>query len=85
MVSSVDLTEEVKCYLLELLRVLRDEYGCDDRNSLLTDRTFLVRAVRVLKAKALLEGREHCEPEDLKVRSHGRATSPVVCSVLCCD
>ena len=36
-------------------------------NSLLTERTFLVKAVKILKSKAVLEGRMHCVPEDLFV------------------
>lgn len=66
-VPKVDLTTPVKQLLLELLNVLQNDYGCDESNSLLTDRTFLVKAVKILKAKAVLEGREHCVPEDLFV------------------
>ncbi len=64
---TVDLTPPVKQLLLEFLNVLLNDYGLDDSNSLLTDRTFLVKAVKILKAKALLEGRNHCVPEDLFV------------------
>jgi MoxR-like ATPase len=63
----VDLTEPVKQLLLEFLNVLLNDYGCNDSNSLLTDRTFLVKAVKILKAKAVLEGRDRCVPEDLFV------------------
>ncbi len=63
----VDLTAEVKQLLLEFLNVLLNDYGLDESNSLLTDRTFLVKAVKILKAKAVLEGRDHCVPEDLFV------------------
>jgi MoxR-like ATPase len=63
----VDLTAEVKQLLLELLSVLLNDYGLTDKNSLITDRTFLVKAVKILKAKAILEGRNHCIPEDLYV------------------
>lgn len=64
---TVDLTAEVKQLLLDFLSVLLNDYGLDDSNSLLTDRTFLVKAVKILKAKAVLEGRDHCVPEDLFV------------------
>jgi uncharacterized protein with von Willebrand factor type A (vWA) domain len=57
----------VKQLLLELLNVLLNDYHLNDSNSLLTDRTFLVKAVKILKAKAVLEGRMHCVPEDLFV------------------
>jgi MoxR-like ATPase len=63
----VQLTAAVKQLLLEFLNVLLNDYGLDDTNSLLTDRTFLVKAVKILKAKAVLEGRDHCIPEDLFV------------------
>jgi MoxR-like ATPase len=64
---TVDLTPPVKQLLLEFLNVLLNDYGLDDSNSLLTDRTFLVKAVKILKAKAIIEGRNHCVPEDLFV------------------
>ena len=64
---TVDLTAAVKDLLLEFLNVLLNDYGCNDSNSLLTDRTFLVKAVKILKAKAVLEGRDRCVPEDLHV------------------
>ncbi len=67
LLPQVDLTVEVKQLLLDFLNVLLNDYGLDDSNSLLTDRTFLVKAVKILKAKAVLEGRDHCVPEDLFV------------------
>jgi MoxR-like ATPase len=66
-IPKVDLTPAVKQLLLEFLNVLLNDYGLNDSNSLLTDRTFLVKAVKVLKAKAILEERDHCVPEDLFV------------------
>jgi MoxR-like ATPase len=63
----VDLTAPVKQLLLDFLSVLLNDYGLTDSNSLITDRTFLVKAVKILKAKATLEGRTHCVPEDLFV------------------
>ncbi|MCZ6875094.1 MAG: AAA family ATPase [bacterium] len=64
---TVDLTAELKQLLLDFLSLLLNDYGLDDNNSLLTDRTFLVKAVKILKAKAVLEGRDRCVPEDLFV------------------
>lgn len=43
--------------LVELLRRLVETHGCTERNSLLTDRTFLAKAPRILQARALLSGR----------------------------
>ena len=66
----VDLTPAVKQLVLEFLNVLINDYGCDDKNSLLTDRTFLVKAIKILKAKAVIEGRDHCVPEDMFVMKY---------------
>eukprot|EP01052_Picozoa_sp_SAG31_P000348 SAG31_NODE_10_length_40133_cov_27.863041_34_plen_300_part_00 len=53
--------------LLELLRVLVTDHGCDASNSLLSDRTFLSRAPTALRATALLADppRHYCIPSDL--------------------
>lgn len=66
----VDLTPAVKQLVLAFLNVLINDYGCDDKNSMLTDRTFLVKAIKILKAKAVLEGRDHCVPEDMFVMKY---------------
>ena len=47
----MDLTAAVKQLLLEFLSVLLNDYGLTDKNSLLTDRTFLVKAVKILKSR----------------------------------
>jgi len=67
LVPQVDLTGEVRQLLLELLNVLLNDYNLNESNSLLTDRTFLVKAVKILKSKAVLDGRTYCVPEDLYV------------------
>ena len=41
--------------------------GRDHDGFLLTDRTFLVKAVKIMKAKAVLEGRSECIAQDLEV------------------
>ena len=59
---------DAKRVLLRLLQVLRDEHNCDDVNSLLTDRTFLVKAVKIMKAHAIAtRGDQEVLPEDLRV------------------
>ena len=63
----VKVPAEVKGGLLEILRVLAVEYGCDETNSLLTDRSFLVKAVKLLQGRAALAGRERVELADLDV------------------
>jgi MoxR-like ATPase len=67
LVPLVVFSEEAKNVLLRLLRVLQEEYHCKEDNSLLTDRTFLVKAVSIMKANAILNGRHVSEPNDLKV------------------
>jgi len=53
--------------LIDFLRRLVVDYACDETNSLLTDRSFLVKAVKLLRGRALLAGRERVEREDLEV------------------
>ena len=51
----------------KILDDLRNRYGCDASNSLLTDRTMLVKVPRMIKAMAFLHGRSVAETEDLRV------------------
>lgn len=53
--------------LFGVLRALVEEHELRDDNSLLTDRTFLVKALKLLRGRALLAGREQVELEDLRV------------------
>jgi len=57
----------VRRLLLRVLEELVMRHGVCQKNSLLTDRTFLVKALRVMRARAVLHGRRECIPEDLKV------------------
>ncbi|MCE2390380.1 MAG: MoxR family ATPase [Proteobacteria bacterium] len=66
-VGEVEVPGRVKDSLLEILRSLVADYGCDDPAALLTDRSFLVKAVKLLRGRALLAGRRTVEPEDLAV------------------
>ena len=65
--GSVLLSDVVKRKLLRLLQVLCTKHNLSEENSLLTDRTFLAKAVSVLKANAVLNGRFVCQPDDLYV------------------
>ena len=53
--------------LLEWLRILRVEYECNETNALLTDRSFLVKAVKLLRGHAWLAGRRQVDLRDLAV------------------
>jgi MoxR-like ATPase len=55
--------------LVEFLRRLVVDYDCDETNSLLTDRSFLVKAVKLLRGNALLSGRQRVERGDFAVLS----------------
>ncbi|CAK0859877.1 unnamed protein product [Prorocentrum cordatum] len=70
LVPQVAFGSDTKAVLVELLRVLHEEHALGEGNSLLTDRTFLVKAVKVLKAHAVLNGRLRCEPHDLTAMRH---------------
>ena len=61
------LSETVARLLLEILKILSTTHELDDANALLSDRTFLVKAPRVLKAAALRRGSLAVAPEDLRV------------------
>ncbi|MCZ6557374.1 MAG: AAA family ATPase [SAR324 cluster bacterium] len=50
-----------------ILDDLRNRFGCDAGNSLLTDRTMLVKVPKLIKAMAFLHGRDTAETEDLRV------------------
>ncbi len=63
----VQVPAEVKDALLEIVRVLVVEYACDETNSLLTDRSFLVKAVKLLQGRAALAGRDRVALDDLEV------------------
>ncbi len=63
----VRVPESVKDALIDVCRTLAVDYDCDETNSLLTDRSFLVKAVKLLRGRALVAGREEVAPSDLAV------------------
>lgn len=65
--GAVQVPAEVCDALLEVLRALVTEHGCSESNALLTDRTFLVKAVKLVRARALLAGRAAATAADLDV------------------
>jgi MoxR-like ATPase len=66
-IAAVRLPVPVREALLALLRALVEEHGCSDQNSLLSDRTFLVKALHLLRGCAALAGRASVALEDLDV------------------
>ena len=67
--ARVEVPSAEKDRLIEFLRRLVVDYDCDETNSLLTDRSFLVKAVKLLRGRALLAGRARVERGDLAVLS----------------
>ena len=65
--ASVAVPRATRDALLEVLRILRAEYGCDEANSLLTDRSFLVKSIKLLRGHAWLAGRAAVASADLDV------------------
>lgn len=61
----VSVPEAVKRMLIDLLDRFVNQYKLDSSNSLITDRSFLVKGIKVLKAMALKDGRIQVEPKDL--------------------
>jgi len=67
--ARVEVPALEKDRLVEFLRRLVVDYDCNETNSLLTDRSFLVKAVKLLRGRALLAGRARVERGDLAVLS----------------
>ena len=53
--------------LLGILRALVEEHGLREDNALLTDRTFLVKVLKLMRGRALLRGHRGVGLEDLAV------------------
>jgi MoxR-like ATPase len=66
-VAQVEVPTAIKDALIEVLRVLVVEHDCNEANSLLTDRSFLVKAVKLLRGQALLAGRQRVALTDLDI------------------
>lgn len=65
--ADVQLGSRVLDGLLAFLSSLVRDHGLGEDNALLTDRTFLVKALKILRGNALLDGRTAVEPRDLAV------------------
>lgn len=67
--QAVEVTTDVAQHLVTFLHLLTTRFGLTEHNSLLTDRTFLVKAIKILKAQACVTGRDRTAPEDIEVLS----------------
>ncbi len=66
-VKATPISKKVQQGLREFIRILVEEYGLNETNSLISDRTFLVKALKIIKAHAVLNGRKSCVMQDLEV------------------
>lgn len=67
LLRQIAVPDAIKRGLIDLLSRFVNQFKLDQTNSLITDRSFLVKTIKVLKAQALLCGRIQVEPEDLKI------------------
>ena len=63
--GSVNIPTEVQEGLANFVATLIENYGCNETNSLISDRTFFVKSLKIMRAHALLHDREQCTMEDL--------------------
>ena len=63
--GSVGIPEEVQEALANFVATLIEDFGCDESNSMISDRTFFVKSLKIMRSHALLHDREVCTLEDL--------------------
>ena len=64
--EEVVIPQEVQNGLADFITILIEDYGLNEGNSLISDRTFFVKSLKILKSHALLNNREVCTTEDLR-------------------
>ncbi|WP_462137266.1 AAA family ATPase [Candidatus Mycalebacterium sp.] len=69
-VKAVPIPKEVQEGLGEFVRILVEDFGLDETNSLISDRTFFVKALKIIRANAVLNGRKSCVMKDLEVMKY---------------
>jgi hypothetical protein len=67
LLHKVEVPDLVKRAMIELLSRFVNQYKLDTTNSLITDRSFLVKAIKILRAQALISGRMQVIPTDMAV------------------
>ena len=65
LLHQVTVPELVKRGLMDLLSRFVNQFKLDSTNALITDRSFLVKTIKILKAHALIHGRMQVVPADL--------------------
>ena len=69
-VERVRFPPEVRDGIIRFIVQLIARHKLDASNSCISDRTFLVKAPKLLRACAVAAGRDECMPEDLRVLQH---------------
>ena len=69
-VERVRFPPEVRDGIIRFIEELFTRHKLDTGNSCISDRTFLVKAPKLLRACAVAAGRDECMPEDLRVLEH---------------
>ncbi len=64
--NTISIPVEVQEGLANFVARLVEDYGCNETNSLISDRTFFVKSLKIIRAHAILHDRENCTMEDLK-------------------
>jgi len=65
-IGEMKIPVEVQEGLANFITILVEDYGLDESNSLISDRTFFVKSLKIIRSHALISNRESCTMEDLK-------------------
>ena len=63
--TDIKIPEEVQQSLAKFITVLIEDFGLNETNSLISDRTFFVKSLKIFRAHALLSNRDVCTIDDL--------------------
>jgi len=65
-IHKLEIPAEVQEGLANFVTILIEDYGLNESNSLISDRTFFVKSLKIIRAHALISGRDVCTMEDLQ-------------------
>ncbi len=63
--GEIEIPEDVQEGLTRFIATLIEDFGLNESNSLISDRTFLVKSLKIIRAHAIFSDREKCSLEDL--------------------
>ncbi len=64
-IGGIGVPEQVQNGLANFVSILIEDYNLDETNSLISDRTFFVKSLKIIKSHAFISNREVCTMEDL--------------------